>query len=505
MRIERLPEPELLAKGPPATFCKTALLDGPYSALQQTHKEQITVGIVGLKSLVEKTKDWIDLCNDFVESRASKSKGNGGGGAINKDLFPDFPGTPIAFQCKIVTDDSYIQPIILSECRGLDKRRKFKYIEELLSIFESKIKSLLDINEKKPDVILCILSDEMYETCHVVGDYHKKIKKRKLVDRFQLNLFQDFDSFQETGVYAEESKPFFRNFRSALKKIVMNPQIGVPVQIVREHTIDPDDITTQNAATKAWNFCTGVFYKSGHLPWVLRDLDGATCFMGISFYHKKSHYADDVFTSMAHLFSNDFEGLILKGDKVDFDEALRSPRLDYDKAQRLLKRSLSEYIKIRGTKPKRLVIHKTSLFNEEEIKGFSEVLEQAHIAYDLVTSAKASLKLVRHGKYPVPRGTFISLDENTYFLYTKGYVPELRTYPGVHIPAPFRVIRWRGDSSVKEVCKEISALTKLNWNTADFCCGLPITIGFAKNVGQILREFDENDPFEPQRSYRFYM
>jgi argonaute-like protein implicated in RNA metabolism and viral defense len=156
-------------------------------------------------------------------------------------------------------------------------------------------------------------------------------------------------------------------------------------------------------------------------------------------------------------------------------------------------------------KPQRLVIHKTSEFRKDEIKGLSEVLEESGIFYDLITLKKSSLRLLRYGNMPVPRGSMFSMDKNTYFLYTKGFIPELRTYPGVHVPAPFEIRKARGDSSYKEICKEILALTKLNWNTADFCSGLPITIGFSRNVGQVLKVFDENDSQEPEKVYRFYM
>jgi hypothetical protein len=238
---------------------------------------------------------------------------------------------------------------------------------------------------------------------------------------------------------------------------------------------------------------------------VIADLNPDTCYLGISFFHKKDFYRDAVYTSMAHLFSNDFDGIVLRGDKVDFDAALNMPFLDYEKSKRLLEFGLAEYQKLRRSLPRRLVIHKTSTFNEGEIRGFAEVLEANGIVYDLVSLTKSSFRLVRYGKYPVPRGTLASLEAGYDFLYTKGFVPELDTYPGVHVPTPFQVKRARGDSSVKEVSKEILALTKLNWNTADFCCGLPISVGFARNVGDVFKEFDDKDTFEPQRSYRYYM
>lgn len=501
MTIERIPEPELQFQSGANTYCKTGLLaNGPYDASKDSHSSRLLVGIIGTKELIERTKEWIKLCNNSIESKPHGVKE-----AINKNLFPDFPGSEIAFNSRIIVQDSYNQVISLSDLTHLDWQNNVKFTDDLLSIFKGKIRLVLDTNEIGPSVFLCVLTDQMYEICHVVGDYHRKLKKRKKIDPNQLNLFQDLDTFSEKDFSQGEDEPFYRNFRSALKKLAMNPEISVPIQILREHTINPHDETTQNAATKAWNFCTGLYYKSGRHPWILKDIDRDTCYLGVSFYHKKDYYNDDVYTSMAHLFSNDFEDIILKGKKVDFDDILGSPYLDYDKGFALLEEVLQTYEDLRKRKPKRMVVHKTSAFNDGERRAFAEVFENAGIIYDLISLRKSSLRLIRFGEMPVPRGTNFLLDKTTYFLYTKGFVPELKTYPGVHVPAPFQVVKSRGDSSYKEIGREILALTKLNWNTADFCCGLPITIGFARNVGQVLREFNEDDSYEPKKSYRFYM
>jgi hypothetical protein len=502
MKVERLPEPELRFKGGTATYCKSGLEDtGPYDAIKESHKGTISIGIIGMKEQAEKTKEWVGLCNDFIESRPHKEKEE-----IRKELFPDFPGCGVAFDTKLVAEDRFIQYIPIADYARLDLYNDIKYTEGLLSLFEDKIKLMLDVSgDAKPDVILCPLSDEMYERGHVAGDYHRKLKKKKEVDPNQLNLFKDLDGFSNTDFAKEEEEAFHINFRSIMKKMAMSSSIRIPIQLLRQPTIDPYDKTTQNAATKAWNFCTGIYYKSGKHPWILDDIDPKTCYLGISFFHKKGHYQDDIYTSMAHMFANDFEDIILRGKKVDFDEALGAPFLDYEKSKGLLAYALDVFEKLRQAKPQRLVVHKTSEFRDDETKGFSEVLEDAGILYDLITLKKSQLRLVRYGTMPVPRGSMFSVDNDINFLYTKGYIPELKTYPGVHVPAPFEIIRARGDSSYKEICKEILALTKLNWNTADFCCGLPITIGFSRNVGQVLKVFDDKDSEEPEKSYRFYM
>jgi hypothetical protein len=50
---------------------------------------------------------------------------------------------------------------------------------------------------------------------------------------------------------------------------------------------------------------------------------------------------------------------------------------------------------------------------------------------------------------------------------------------------------------------EVMALTKMNWNTADFAGAEPMTLAFARRVGEILAEFPESGP-APRPEYRFY-
>ncbi len=499
MKIERIQEPNLVFGQSKNTYCKIGLSGhGPYAGQREGHNQKISVAVIGTKELIEKSQEWIGLCNDFIESKPHKDKD-----AINKHLFPDFPGCHIAFDSKIVIENSYIQVIKNAELAVLHKLNEFQFQDQLLRLFRIKIMEMLENNERRPAVILCLLTDEMFDVCGTVGNYHRRLKKPD-IDPSQLNLFHDLDAFPEAFTIAK-SEPFYRNFRSLMKKMAMEPDIKIPIQLVREATIDPYSPDTQNAATKAWNFCTGIYYKSGYHPWVLDNIDSKTCYLGISFFHKKSHYNDDVYTSMAHLFSNDFADIVLKGKKVNFDRTLGGPFLDYKQSKALLQDALQVFESLKKTLLSRLVIHKTSDYTEGELSGFSEVLDKIGIIYDLIYLKKSSFRLIRHGEMPVPRGSYLEFNKDIHFLYTKGFIPELRTYPGVHVPAPFEVIKRRGDSSYKEICREILALTKLNWNTADFCCGLPITIGFSRNVGQVLREFDDKDQFEPEKSYRFYM
>lgn len=384
----------------------------------------------------------------------------------------------------------------------MDKSNEFTFIESLLRSIESKIERIAKVADKKPDVILLLLTEEVYELCHIVGDYHRRLRKPRIIDANQLDLFKDFDTLQ-LSPRVDTDKLVSRNLRSALKKIAMNPVYGVPIQIIRENTLLGKE--TQNLATRSWNLCTGLYYKTGDLPWILDAMDAKSCFLGISFYHKKTAYRDYVFSSMAHLFSNDFNSVVLRGDPVPFDSVLKAPVLDREAAQKIVEKALSEYFNSRESYPERLVIHKTSRYTDAEIEGFEGALSNKGMAYDLVSLTKAPLRLIRWGQYPMPRAAAYEFSDRDAYLYTKGFIPDLQTYPGSHIPSPFWVHKARGDSSIDTICSEILMLTKLNWNTADFCCGVPITVSFARNVGDVFKEFREQDQFEPSRFFRFYM
>ena len=97
----------------------------------------------------------------------------------------------------------------------------------------------------------------------------------------------------------------------------------------------------------------------------------------------------------------------------------------------------------------------------------------------------------------------MALGDREYLIYGMGYIPYLNTYPGHHVPSPLHVLEHEGETTPQQTCAEILALTKLNWNTAQYCCGVPITLNIARRVSSILAELPEDARVDP--SYRFYM
>ena len=59
-----------------------------------------------------------------------------------------------------------------------------------------------------------------------------------------------------------------------------------------------------------------------------------------------------------------------------------------------------------------------------------------------------------------------------------------------------------GYQQLLALAEDLLRLTKLNWNTAAFCCVDPITIAFSRRVGDILKMANTENP---ARHYRYYM
>jgi hypothetical protein len=286
-------------------------------------------------------------------------------------------------------------------------------LESLVALYAEKMLSVLDANEEKPDVFLCVIGRDMYDDCHIVERVGRSRATLSEIYSGQMNLFADFDIFNPSN----ELKPG-HNFRSYLKKTVMDPRIARPLQIILEDTLDFS--SGQNSATKTWNICTGIYYKSGQLPWVLSSLDSETCFMGISHYRSWSGSDEVMYTSLAHLFSNGYDSIVSRGRRMSIDRSTLTPSIDRQHAEALMHQSLAQYERTRSRVPKRVVVHKTTMFGTAEVAGYESVLNECGVQYDFVTLSKSGLRLLRKGMYPVLRGSFWELSKDRHFLYTKG-------------------------------------------------------------------------------------
>lgn len=461
----------------------------------------VRVGIVGTGETITLTKRIINLLGNEIKSNKE-----------NSWLYPDYPGFrhDNEIKCEFVNSDSWNETVTTSEIQKIlkivDPNQRIAAGSDL---FVEKIEEIT-IEDSWPQVVVCAIPSEIEEYCGT-SEKTRGAKRPK-----QTGLEKEVADLQRMGqtflkdwsvdVKTEKTVKSF-DFRNALKGKAM--RYDIPTQILRESTCrsileHPDSAYSgkQGPAAFAWNFSTGLYYKAHGRPWRLAKLTIGTCYIGVSFYRNLRNPDLNLETSMAQIFTHSGEGFVLRGSDVTIDEETRQPRLTKTQACDLMTDSIEKYTKKVGNPPNRVVVHKTSPFSEEEQEGFDEAIGDLEKDY-VAISKNTYLRFLRTGKYPILRGTVISLTPNQYLLYTTGYTPRIRTYPGHRVPRPLLITHY-GDSEIRVICSEILGLTKLDWNTTVFSKQVPITLGFAQSVGKVLSEIPP-DMMELKDHYRFYM
>lgn len=320
--------------------------------------------------------------------------------------------------------------------------------------------------------------------------------------------FEDLDHAEDndsTEILLNDESGKEINFRRMLKARCLH--LGYPIQLILESSFDTNNTKKQDAATKAWNFCTALYYKASRstVPWKIISSPNkpSALFVGIGFYRSRDR--STLNTSLAQIFNETGKGLILRGTPVSIDKNDRRPFLSGLQANELLKKALDEYETAIESPPSRLVVHKSSIFRDEELDGFRNAAKSTRVkTIDFVTVFDSQFRLFRNGLYPPFRGTHLEIDKKTHLLYTRGFVKHFKTYPGMYIPRPIEIRIVSSDESPNQICSEILSLTKMNWNNTQFDRKLPVTLACAQNVGNILKYLTDYDGI-PQVSYRFYM
>jgi hypothetical protein len=403
----------------------------------------------------------------------------------------DFPGLGINGRLRfdIHFDDQWqqtIDKINIDECRGkptLTDRALY-----LLSLIDDKLESLHGI-QPNPDVVFIALPSEILRMC--IPPSQKGLKITLAHRRF-------------SSAPSEEQMKGDYDFHNIIK--VMAMRHALPTQFILPTTLDLErKMFIQDLATRAWNLSVAAYYKSKGVPWKLAELEPGTCYAGVSFYRECSPEGrQSMRASVAQVFLATGEALVLRGDPFESAESDIQPHLSKEQTIALRDQIIKAYSKAhRGELPERLVIHKSSEFTSEEKSGFMEASDSVKQT-DLLTLTQSQVDWYRQGSYPIVRGNTVKVSDFEFFIFTLGYIPQLRTFPKPGIPFPIRVRAANLDSPERKMCKEILSLTRLNWNNADFCDQRPITISASDRIGDILSEARARE-IEVSTEYKYYM
>ncbi|MFC7226793.1 hypothetical protein N0B31_05205 [Salinirubellus salinus] len=292
------------------------------------------------------------------------------------------------------------------------------------------------------------------------------------------------------GKKADTIRTTDTDFRSRIKLLGMLND--TPTQLIGPKTLRGEDVQPKREV--AWNLAVGLLYKARRgRPWKLTELKSNTCYAGISFYDERGT-DPDTRASIAQVFMETGENFVIRGDPVAdiaSDKNTGRTHLSTEDAERLIETILERYGERREERPDRLVIHKSSNFWEEETAGFISGSEGVRRRDFITIREHHPIRLFSNTQYPPLRGTVaLPPGREEYYLYTKGFVPEISAYNDSGTPNPI-VVRPHGevnDTSYREICEEILAFSKLDWNSSDFCKKLPVTVGIADAVSDILAE-----------------
>jgi hypothetical protein len=470
MNLSILEEPELeFGGGGRHVDIRFGIKDhGPFDLQAPKAPKEVRIGLIGTAETVEGTSRWIEKCSQGIAQKESRQP----------NLFPAFPPvtSTSSFCSEFSTDPTRTRILSSNAIEAVGRVEGIALrIQRAAELFIKEIEFLVE--NSNHSVIMCALPLDLLEL-----------------------------------LFEERTGPGRKDLHHLMKARTM--EFRIPIQLILPSTYDESKARKQKRAgtprplqveaTRAWNIFSALYYKAGGTPWRLVRDSGelSACFVGISFFQSLDR--SRLTTSMAQVFNELGEGVVVRGGAASLSKDDRQPHLSGDDCQKLVADALARYHDVHFTLPARVVIHKSSPFSLEEEAGAKRAIQEARIAiHDLVHLTDSEIRLYRDGVYPPLRGTFLQTSARSGVLYTKGSVPFFETYPGLYVPRPVSIKIAAGDLTPLTHAKEILALTKMNWNSTQFDGGMPLTLTAAYSVGNVLKYCGENQRIEPR--YSFYM
>ncbi|TKJ23920.1 MAG: hypothetical protein CEE43_01790 [Promethearchaeota archaeon Loki_b32] len=492
MRSFLVPEPDLIFRD--KTTCadpRVGLLNYKPNGLEHNNL-RIPIGIIGSKKSINAAIDFLSLLQYSIEGVTYPNSNI-------RNL--DFPGLyqdgPLGFYME--KDDNYCQEI---SSQNIEKILNIANRNERIVEFSEHIKQILkDLsgqNLPRP-VIIITIPKKILEAC---SDPFTKDKKIRLSDR-------NFRDLQRIASMDQSERPIFYDFHNYIK--VLGYELNLRTQLMLPQTLEFKGGNLEDPASIAWNYVVAQYYKFSGIPWKLADLNPETVHVGISFYYDINKRDSVVIkAAIAQVYMRTGDSQVARGLelKVEHEEDIRRTNLTEEQAKDILSQAINLYKRQHhNSKPNRIVVHKKSEYTEEENEGFLKSTKNIEIQDFIHIKEYCHFNAITSTDYPIARGSVFERNSNNkkvFNLYTTGYIPCLDTYPGSMIPKPIEVIVEKSDSDTEILARDIINLTKLDWNSTDFCKRMPVTLSVSKKVGKIMGELKGRD-ITPPTAYSNYM
>lgn len=482
-------------------------LYGPHEKAKKT--KEIKVGIIGQTSGIGYFRMWAEKIKKRVEvpppGKTEKA---------DRLHLANFPGLEETFGITFNPAECVAYPL---DFKLIDAATRILNLHEAVSkvvqLYVERVRRHLQNDERAVDVWILVLPEIIFERCRPgakrtglpmeKGDFGKKQKKRSNLPLLSTLLNQEAEEI------FDDAPDFHRQVKAEFLSIA-------PTQMLRETTLAPESFKnkagypirrTQDVATIAWNLATGLYYKTQpQPPWKLLEVRPRVCYVGLV-YKNLPNDPNGHACCAAQMFLNEGDGVVFRGANGPWKTGDYEYHLKKQAASDLLGKVLETYAESHPGPPNELFIHGQTSFNDEEWKAFEGATPpQTNVVGVRIKTTSGETKLFRDGDYPVLRGTALILDEKNAYLWTTGYVPQLDTYIGPETPNPLfiTVLRSKNEMpNIKTVLNDIMGLTKINYNSCNFNDGLPVTVRFAKMVGEVLTMGSAKG--EKRQPFKFYV
>lgn len=480
--IKYIDEPNLtFANGQFATDPRDGLmLFGPFDS--KRIRGQASIGIVGPCSLRIKMQEYLRSLHGEIRSKMDVKK------------HPSFHGIESIFGIYINFDNIPEIEISLESINGALKYADPNIrVHKLVNLYVDQLRKYYREQEIPVSTWIVVIP----ETIFTYGRPKSKIKKtedtitarpsKDFILDTSLNIFPEF---REEEQEIREAYQFEVNFHNQLKARLLEDKIVT--QIIRESKITTDGFNERQLqqeekikTAKAWNISAALYYKQGGLPWKMGDVRDGVCYLGL--VYKKTNEKNNNACCAAQMFLDSGDGMVFRGNVGPWwNPKTKEFHLNEKDAAEIIDQSLESYYNQFNTYPKEVFIHAKTYFDDNEWNGFEEAAHNKCKLIGVRIRNDGTFKLYRHKQYCVPRGMMFQYDENKAYLWTKGFIPRLKTQMGLETPNPIDIQITRGNADIEIVCRDILSLTKLNYNACIYGDGLPVTLKFAESIGEIL-------------------
>ncbi|MCK2238239.1 MULTISPECIES: hypothetical protein [unclassified Crossiella] len=443
---------------------------GPADLGSDEAPRAIRVGLIGPADQLGGIRTWLERCREPIAAKDDRYP----------HLFPSFPGCDIdcGLHTTLVFSDRNTRAISDRSLRAIGSATGAQSLTTAVDVYTDEIQALAD--ENRVDVLLVARPEQLTDT-------------RRRTGRQSRSTVNPTTAATTDGPTAQGlALPRFANFHDLLKARLLH--VRQPIQIIRRSTWDeatppPAGRSRQDEATRAWNLHVALYYKAGGVPWRLprNPTDLTSCYVGVAFYNSGDRNTLD--TSVAQVFNERGDGVIVRGGPARVSREDRQPHLTDDDAHALLLRALDAYRQEHRHMPARVALHKTSSFTPAEVAGFQAAADERdldELDMSWITNSEGA-RLFRPGNAPPLRGTLLTLDQNEVALYTNGSIEFYSTYPGMYVPQPIGIRSVHSSRSPRDRASEILALTKMNWNQTRLDGRVPVTLRTANQVKAVLR------------------